>query len=113
MLTVRDKNREKAEDFKKENNHDFVIKNGYRYLGSFIGEKEAEMEWLVLKIENWNEALEQVVKMAKFEPQSAYAGIQRALQQEWTFIQRAIPNIANLFSGLKKSIHASFFYNLF
>ena len=41
MLIVRDKGREKAEDFKKENNHDFVIKNGYRYLGSFIGEKEA------------------------------------------------------------------------
>ena len=44
VLIVRDKGREKAEDFKKENNHDFVIKNGYRYLGSFIGEKEAETE---------------------------------------------------------------------
>ena len=39
--------------------------------------------------------------------------MQRALQQEWTFIQRAIPNIANLFSGLEKSIHTSFFHNLF
>ena len=44
---VRDKDREKAEDFKKKNNHDFVIKNGYRYLRSFIGEKEAEIEWSV------------------------------------------------------------------
>ena len=27
MLIVRDKDREKAENFKKENNHDFVIEN--------------------------------------------------------------------------------------
>ena len=40
MLIVRDKDREKAENFKKENNHDFVIENGYRYIGSFIGEKK-------------------------------------------------------------------------
>ena len=58
MLIVRDKDRERVENFKKENNHDYVIKNDYRYLCSFIGEKEDETEWLVLKIEDWIEAVE-------------------------------------------------------
>ena len=44
VLILKDKDREKAENFKKENNHDFVIKNGYRYLGSFIGGKEVKIE---------------------------------------------------------------------
>ena len=39
--------------------------------------------------------------------------MQRALQQEWTFVQRVVPNIANLFSGLEESILTSFFHNLF
>ena len=34
VLIVKDKDSEKAEKFKKENNYDFVIKNGYRYIGS-------------------------------------------------------------------------------
>ena len=75
MLIVRDKDREMVENFKKENNHDFVIKNDYQYLCSFIGEKEVETEWLVLKIEDWIEAVEQIAEMAKFVLQSAYAGL--------------------------------------
>ena len=47
--------------------------------------------------------------MAKFVPQSAYAEIIRTVQQQWTFIQRVIPNIANLFSSLEKSI-LTYFY---
>ena len=53
MLIVRDKDREKAENFKKENNHDFVIKNGNRYLGSFIREKETEtVQYRVVSFKN-------------------------------------------------------------
>ena len=55
----------------------FHIEGG-GYLGSFIGEKEAETEWLVLEIEDWIEAvqafgkqLEQVAEMEKFVPHSA------------------------------------------
>jgi len=91
----------------KEQNCFFNIKNGYRYLGSFIGGK-LETEWMVSKIDDWIEAVGQVAEMAKYVPQSAYVGIQRVLQQEWTFVQRVVPNIANLFSGLEVSILTSF-----
>ena len=70
----------------KEQNCFFIIKNGHRYLGSFIGKKKLEIEWLVSKINDWIEAVEQVAEMAKYVPQSAYTGIRCALQQEWTFI---------------------------
>ena len=59
----------------KEQNCFFNIKNGYRYLGSFIGGKKLETEWLVSKIDDWIEAVGQVAEMEKYVPQSACAGM--------------------------------------
>ena len=80
--------------YMKEQNCFIIIKNGYKYLGSFMGNKKLETEWLVSKIDDWIEAVGQVAEIAKYVTQSAYAGMQRALQQEWTFVQRVVPNIA-------------------
>ena len=41
--------------------------------------RQYSTEWLVLKIQDWIEAVEQVAEMEKFVPQSAYAGMRRAL----------------------------------
>jgi len=46
MLNVKGKNTEKVENFHKENESWFLIKNGFRYLGSFIGEHVLETEWV-------------------------------------------------------------------
>ena len=49
----------KGRFFRKENNNGFVLKNGYRYHGSFIGGgEELETKWLVSKIDDWIEAVE-------------------------------------------------------
>ena len=57
--------------------------------------------------------VESVAELTKYAPQSAYAGMQRALQQEWIFVQRVVPNIGTLFSNLETSITKSFFCQLF
>ena len=54
----------------------FVIKYGYRYLSSFIGEKQAEIKWLVSKIDDKIEAVKQVAEITKFVPHLAYARMQ-------------------------------------
>lgn len=112
MLIVRGKNTEKAENFRKENESCFLIKNGSRYLGSFIRERVLETEWVEEKIEKWGKVVESVAKMDKYVPQLAYAGIQRVLQQEWNFLQRVVPEIGPLFSKLEETIHKSFFGKL-
>ena len=45
----------------------------------------------------------------KYFPQSAYAGMQRSLQQEWTFVQWVVPEIGALFDGVEDSAHGEFF----
>ena len=71
----------------------FKVVNGNRYLGGFVGDKEKEREWIEEKVKDWVTVVEAVAEVARFAPQSAYAGMQRALQQEWTFVQRVVPNI--------------------
>ena len=53
-------------------------------------------------------AVEPVAELTKYTPQSAYAGMQRALQQECFFVQRVVPNIGILFKQLEVSIDKSF-----
>ena len=63
------------------------------YLGGFVGDKVKEREWIEEKVKDWVTAVEAVAEVYRFVPQSAYADMQRALQQEWTFVQRVVPNI--------------------
>ena len=50
-----------------------------------------------------------VGELGKYFPQSAYAGMQRSLQQEWAFVQRVVPYIGEHFLGVEGSLHGDFF----
>ena len=72
-----------------------------------------ETDWIEGKIKDWILAVESVAELTKYASQSAYAGMQRALQQEWIFVQRRVPNISSFFKKLEVSIKQSFFCQLF
>ena len=56
---------------------------GQRYLGGNIGEREAEGSWLEAKIQGWMESVAILSGFDQKHPQSAYARLQKSLQQEW------------------------------
>ena len=82
------------------------------YLGGFVGDKVKEREWIEEKVKDWVTAVEAVAEVYRFVPQSAYADMQRALQQEWTFVQRVVPNIEAFFKPLENSIQSKFFFGI-
>ena len=86
--------------------------NGCRYLGGYVGEKHLEKEWIDGKVENWVESIECLSPFASLVPQSTYAGMQRALQHEWTFIQRAVPSESAAFEPLESAIQSHFLPSL-
>ena len=51
--------------------------------------------------------------MARKHPQSAYAGRQKSLQQEWAFVQRVTPGIGNAFGPVEEEIATAFLPELF
>ena len=86
--------------------------NGCHYLGGCVREKQLENEWIDDKVQNWVEAVENLSPFASLAPQSAYAGMQRELQHEWTFIQRAVPCESAAFEPLESAIQSRFLPSL-
>ena len=64
------------------------VVTGSRYLGGYIGEREAEAKWVQGKVEGWADSVRTLSGVARKHPQSAYTGLQKSLQQEWAFVQR-------------------------
>ena len=58
------------------------VVTGSQYLGGFIGEQETEDQWIQAKVEGWAESVRTLARVARKHPQSAYAGLQKSLQQE-------------------------------
>ena len=54
------------------------------------------------KVEGWADSVRTLSGVARKHPQSAYAGLQKSLQQEWAFVQRVTPGIGNEFGPVEE-----------
>jgi hypothetical protein len=54
-----------------------------------------------------------MAKVAGRHPQTAYAGMQRSLQQEWEFIQRVTDGLSNEFDAIEQALNDKFLPALF
>ena len=89
------------------------VMTGHSYLGGYNGDKEAEGRWLVEKIKGWTESVEILSGVSRKHPQSAYAELQKSLQQEWAFVQRVTPGISDTFIPVETSLKETFVPALF
>ena len=89
------------------------VVTGHRYLGGYIGDKEAEGRWLVEKIKGWTESVEILAGVSRKHPQSAYAGLQKSLQQEWAFVQQVTPGVGDSFGSVETDLKEIFVPALF
>ena len=89
------------------------VLTGHRYLGGYIGDKEAESRWLAEKIKGWTEPVEILARVSRKHLQSAYTGLQKSLQQEWAFVQRVTIGINNAFRPVEMALKETFVPALF
>ena len=97
---------EKAKEVLAEFN--FRHLDGTRYLGGFIGTKDTQDAWLQPKIQKWVEAVQILARVARRYPQTAYAGLTRSLQTEWTYLQRVVPGISEAFAPVEQALAKDF-----
>ena len=86
--------------------------DGFRYVGGFIGTKEARAAWLSKKAEDWVHGVVTLGKIAKRFPQTAYAGLTKSLQNEWQYTQRVVEGCAEVFQPVEDAIRDSFLPHL-
>ena len=65
-LVLREKDVEKAEKIMGDNGCNFKIKTGYRYLGSYVREKERQTEWVEEKLSDWTKDVESLAEVAVY-----------------------------------------------
>ena len=56
------------------------------------------------KIMGWAESVETLDGVSRKHMQSAYAGLQKSLQQEWAFVQRVTPGIGDAVCPAEKAL---------
>ena len=49
------------------------------------------------KIQEWTESVNILAGVAQKHSQSAYAGLQKSLKQEWAFVKRVTPRVGDSF----------------
>ena len=81
-----------------------VRKDGDRHLGAVIGSETFRDSFVGKKISSWIKDIEQLAEIAKEEPQIAYAAYTKGLCHRWSYMQRTIGEISELFRPLEDAI---------
>ena len=77
---------------------------GQRHLGAAIGSDDFREKYVSEKVSKWVDDVTELAKIAAEDPQAALSAYTKGICHRWTFIQRTIPNIKELFIPLEDSI---------
>jgi hypothetical protein len=113
ILIVRSTNLTTAQSLLEAHSLNFQLSTGDRFLGGFVGEASTRDEWLKKRISEWVSGVEQLAAVAATEPQTAYAGLQKSLQQEWQYLQRVTKDVSEHFAPIEAAISDKFLPALF
>ena len=79
----------------------------------FVGKEAAQDQLLAKKVEEWLSLVDITAGVAGKHPQTAYAGMQKYLQQEWDFVQRVTLDISMELHPIEDTLRNVFFPALF
>ena len=77
------------------------------YIGAVIGSEAFRTKYVSEKVSKWVQDVVELSKIAVEEPQAALSAYTKGICHRWTFIQRTIPDIKELFTSLEESIRES------
>ena len=80
---------------------------GQRHLGAVIGSEEFRTKYVSEKVSKWVQDITELSNFAVEEPQAVLSAYTKGICHRWTFIQRTIPDIKELFIPLENSIRES------
>ncbi len=85
-----------------------ITTSGQRHLGAVLGTTSYRDAYIKDKVEKWITDIEELAEIAVEEPQAALSAYTKAMCHRWTFIQRTVPNISDLFIPLETTIRDKF-----
>ena len=90
-----------------------IKRDGDRHLGAVIGSENYRDLYVKNKVSSWIEDVKQLAEIAKEEPQIAYSAYTKGLSHRWSFVQRTIGGISELFRPLEEAIRTILLPSIF
>ena len=81
-----------------------ITSEGERHLGAVIGTTTFKENYVKDKVQKWVADVENLTEIARDEPQAAYIAYTRGLCHRWTFLQRTVKDVSQLFIPLEQAI---------
>ena len=81
---------------------------GKKYLGGFVGTIGGKIEYVDELLQEWTHELQELCKIAKSEPQSAYTCFTGGFKHKLTYFMRTIPDLENVLSPLDVIVENEF-----
>ena len=85
-----------------------ITTSGERHMGAVIGSAASRDEYVSKKVAKWVQDINELTNIAKDEPQAALSSFTKAISHRWTYVQRTIPNVSELFGPLEEAIRENF-----
>ena len=103
FLVVKEEHEERAREL-FQGTEVQITSSGKRHLGAAIGSRTFIEEYVMSKVQKWNDEIETLANIAVTQPHAAYSAYIHGLSSHWTFLTRTIPNIADLLQPLEDAI---------
>ena len=81
-----------------------ITDQGYKYLGSYIGSEAGQAQYVNGQVNDWIDDVNALAKIAKSEPQLAYAAYVYGMSKRWAFLCRTTPNASKQMRRLEHHI---------
>ena len=81
-----------------------ITDQGYKYLGSYIGSEAGQVQYVNGQVNEWIDDVNALAKIAKSEPQLAYAAYVYGMSKRWAFLCRTTPNVSKQMRRLEHHI---------
>ena len=85
-----------------------ITTEGERHMGAVIGSEHFKRKYIEDKVTKWVQDVITLANIAQDEPQAAYSSFTKAISHRWTYVQRTVPNISELFEPLESAIRDKF-----
>ena len=84
-----------------------ITTEGQRHIGAALGTERFKKEYVKSKVDCWVRDIQNLSKIAEEEPQAALSAFNVGLSQRWTFIQRTVQGIGEMFQPVEDAIRES------
>ena len=81
-----------------------ITEEGEKHLGAVVGTPNFREQYVKDKVDKWVDDIKQLAKIGKDEPQLALTGYTKSLCKRWSYLQRTVSDIKELFQPIEDTI---------